>query len=300
MNLRACFPPASLNNKEIAAMKTCNTYLCLLLLTTTLAWGQFGQKVQYFPQFGIGGGAETDLTVHNPGEAPITVSVELFFEKDADPGQPRGLVADCELIVEVEPGATETVTLDGESEPCLVETITDGWTKLSAEANFSATLFYRIAGVGNVGVLPSDLAEAMKVFNFLVEGASNTGVALANPDADEESEVSYRVLGEEASLEREGSLTLEPGGHFAGFFDADPFFASESGVVELSSTSPVVAVALRLDRVTGNASSLQGGQQFLLASVPVILPGLPIRGELNEVSPNIHWGPQWQRSGSRP
>ncbi len=253
---------------------------------------QFGQKVQYFPQFGIGGGAETDLTVHNPGEVPITVSVELFFGQDnSDPGQPRGLVADCELMVEVEPGATETVTLDGESEPCLVETITDGWTKLSAEANFSATLFYRIAGVGNVGVLPSDLAEAMKVFNFFVEGASNTGVALANPDADEESEVSYRVLGEAAGLEREGSLTLEPGGHFAGFFDADPFFASGSGVVELSSTSPVVAVALRLDRVTANPSSLpQGGQQFLLASVPVILPGLPIRGELNEVSPNIIGG----------
>ena len=281
MRLRASLATVTLNNKEIDAMKTCSTYLCLLLLTTTLAWGQFGQKVQYFPQFGIGGGAETDLTVHNSGEAPITVSVELFFAEQNNPGssQLQGLAADCELTVEVEPGATETVTLDGESEPCPgLETITDGWTRLTSEANFSATLFYRIPGVGNVGVLPSDLAQVMKVLNFFVEGASNTGVALANPHSETESEVSYRVLVGDGSLEAEGSLRLGPGEHFAGFFDGDPFLATESGVVELSSTSPVLGVALRLDRAEGVQGHLQGGQQFLLASVPMILPGLPIRG----------------------
>lgn len=55
----------------------------LILLTPCLA-GEFGQTVQYFAQYGIGGPAETAFDVHNPGAAAIIVQVDLFNSDGSD------------------------------------------------------------------------------------------------------------------------------------------------------------------------------------------------------------------------
>ncbi len=253
-------------------------FLFLTLFCVSAPLAQFGEKVQYFPQFAVGAGAESQFSIHNPRQLPITVEIELrrsdgsLFRSEA---------------VEVGAGATVDVVFSDSA-----SAVTDGWAQLSSDGEFTATLFYRIEGVGNVGVLPSDKAEQLKVFNF-ASGGTRTGFAVANPDPDSSTDVSFKVFNDAGQLQGEGNLqTLGPSQHSALFLDEPPFSAGGgNGTVELFSTRPVVAVALRLDpAMTG----------LLLAGVPVILPGLPIRGELNDVSPNIIGGSSSNRVGPPP
>ncbi len=237
-----------------------------------------GQKVHYFPQFAIGGGAATDFTIHNPNLEAISVEIHLFYEIQEGAGT-QGLSPDCSETVDLRAGNTRTITFDGLTGDCLTQVARDGWARLDSDRNFQATLFYRIEGVGNVGVFSSQPTQLLNTFN--IQNGASTGVALANPDDQQSAEVDFKVFDDEGVMRTEGTLNLAPGGHFAEFFNQPPFSASGSGVVQLTSSQAVVAVALRLDPSNGG---------FLLAGVPVVQPGLPIRAELNAVSPNIIGG----------
>lgn len=237
-----------------------HSFICVL--SGSLALAQFGSRIQYFPQFAINGGAQTSFTIHNPGEGPITV--DLFLTRSN--GSP--FLSDQ---VAVEAGGTETVTY---GEPG--GDATAGWARLTSAGEFSATLFYRIAGVGNVGVLPSPEAQAMKVFTY-VQGVTNTGFAVANPSETESSDLLFQIHDAAGQLLRESHLTLGPRQHRAFFFSETPYEVEENGSVTVRATNPVVALALRLDGA-------------LMSSVGVVVPGLPIRGEWNETSPSIIGG----------
>lgn len=236
------------------------TVLPVLFCVVTLA--QFGQKTQYFPQFAVGGGAVSFFTIHNPGMAETVVSLQL--------NRSDGTVLSAEQV-EVGAGATKTVSFGGPS-----GTPQDGWVKVSSENEFTASLFYRITNVGNVGVLPSSEAKAFKAFTF-VENGTTTGFAVANPSSTDSSDLTFRFHDKEGSPVNEAHLTLEPLGHEAFLFTEPPYSVSTDGSVDISASNPVVAVGLRLDGA-------------LLAGVPVIVPGLPIRGEWNEQSPNLIGG----------
>ena len=49
----------------------------LMIFNVSVLLAQFGAKVQYFPQFAVGGSAESQFSIHNPGQASITVDIEL-------------------------------------------------------------------------------------------------------------------------------------------------------------------------------------------------------------------------------
>ena len=228
---------------------------------------RFGERVQYFSQFAIGGGAATDFTIHNPGSEAISVVVNLLFETTLAEGEvaPKDLGQSCEETVQVAAGANRTMTFDGSAGgSCPTQSSpAAGWAELTSENNFESTLFFRIAGVGNVGVLPSEQAQQMKVFNVSEEGRL-TGFAMANQDAVRSADVTFKIFGSDGQLQKEGNVgTLAPGEHLAKFFNEEPFSAVGSGTVELSSNRPVIAMALRLDPVNSG---------FLLSSVPVIRP----------------------------
>ena len=148
MNLRACFSKS--------------TIATLILLTPCLA-GEFGQTRQYFAQYGIGGPAETAFDVHNPGDVVIVVEVELF-NSDGSPFESDMLA--------VPAGGTNTLFLsDPEGE------VRNGWARLTSDDPFNATVFFRIAGVGNVGVLPGEQGVQFKLFSFVGDGYWQSGRA---------------------------------------------------------------------------------------------------------------------------
>ena len=70
--------------------------------------------------------------------------------------------------------------------------VRNDWARLSGNGQFTASLFYRIEGVGNVGVLPSTPAKHLQLFSF-VEG-TDTGLAWANPDPAHQSALMVGVL----------------------------------------------------------------------------------------------------------
>jgi hypothetical protein len=239
-------------------------FVVAFLVSCPLTVAQFGSKIQYFPQFAINGSARTIITMHNPGQTVLTVDVTLT-RSDGSP-----LHAEQ---VTVQPGATGRVVYGDPAESPLA-----GWARLSSDVEFVATLLYRIEGVGNVGVLPSPEAKAMKIMTF-VGAVSDTGFAVANPSETVTSKLTFQVYDEAGQLLREAPLTLGPHEHRAFFLSESPYEAEGRGLVTVLANEPVVALALRLDG-------------SLLSSVGVVVPGLPIRADWNDESPNIIGGCQ--------
>ena len=206
--------------------------------------GEFGQTVQYFAQYGIGGPAETAFTIHDPGNAAILVAVELI---NSD-----GSLFQMEEVA-VGPGAAETVVFsDPKGE------IRNGWARLTSDAPFSATIFFRIAGFGNVGVLPSEQGVKFKLFSFVGEG-TDTGFAVANTSKTQSSTVTARIFSAAGVFQREEQETYGPGEHEALFVTQEPLLVEADSVVEFTATQPVIILGLRSDN-------------NLLASTAVIQP----------------------------
>ena len=230
--------------------------LVLCLAAGVFVQAQFGAQEQHFAQFAIGGGATTFVTIHNPTEGDITVRVDLYLSDGT-------LYSEDEL--ELGAGATETLEMGDEEEAI------NGWAKLSSDDQFTATEFF-MTPIGNVGVPPGTLAEMVKVFAFLEDG-TRTGLALANPNVGVAT-LTYSEFDTAGDLQQEVSSELPGHGHTAFFLDEPPLSMADNGVVQIESARPIVAVTLRQD---GD----------LLTATAVIVPGLPIRAEFNDTSPNI-------------
>ena len=218
--------------------------LILTITTSTALAGTFGETQQFFAQYGLGGPAETILNVHNPGETGITVEVELFnSDGSLFQGEDLSVVA----------GGTEAVAF---SDP--QGQVRNGWLRLTSESLFNASVFFRIEGVGNVGVLPSQQGVKFKLFSFVGEG-TDTGFALANPSLTESSKVTMRVFDTAGEFQKEVEKTYGPGEHGAVFVTQAPLLLQTDGVIEFTATNPVILLGLRTDN-------------NLLASTVVIQP----------------------------
>lgn len=210
-------------------------------LASFLLQAQFGESLQYFPQFAVNGGWTTFFSVHNPSANPVTVKLELF-RSDAS------LLSSQELSLAA--GAVQTVKFGGPG-----DTVQVGWAKLSSAGLFTATEFFQFQDgsgrlVSQVGVLPSSLADQFKLFVFIEHGKSTeTGVALANP-SDTAVDLTVRRLDAAGQPVETRMLSLGPRQHLARFFHEAPYFVgldNFQGIVELSATQSIPAVTLRLD-----------------------------------------------------
>ncbi len=182
--------------------------LILCMTTPTALAGTFGKTQQLFAQYGVGGPAETAFTIHDPGNSAITVLVELI--------QSDGSLFQMEEVA-VEAGAAETVVFsDPKGE------VKNGWARLTSDDLFSATVFFRIEGVGNVGVLPSEKGVKFKLFSFVAEG-TDTGFAVANPSETEESTVTAKIHSAAGVFQREKKERKKGPGHFLRFRDSGDY-----------------------------------------------------------------------------
>ena len=155
--------------------------------------------------------------------------------------------------VAVGPGAAETVVFsDPEGE------VSNGWARLTSDDPFNATVFFQIAGFGNVGVLPSEQGVKFKLFSFVGDG-TDTGFAVANTSKTQSSTVTARIFSAAGVFQREVQKTYAPGEHEALFVTQEPLLVEADSVIEFTATQPVILLGLRSDN-------------NLLASTAVIQP----------------------------
>ena len=207
------------------------TLTTLMLLAPCLA-GEFGQTRQYFAQYGVGGPAETAFDGHNPGDQAIIVEVELF-NSDGSPFE-------SDLLAVAAGGTDSLVFSDPEGE------VRNGWARLTSDDPFNATVFFRIAGVGNVGVLPGEQGVKFKLFSFVGDG-TDTAYAVANTSETESSTVTMRFFNTGGEFQKEVEKTYGPGEHEAVFVTQEPLVVEEDGLVEFMATQPVIILSLRAD-----------------------------------------------------
>jgi hypothetical protein len=203
---------------------------------------QAGATTQLFGHCAIGGGAVTEFTVHNPGTAAITVSIELFESNGNTMLQRPVTLAAAETKILSYGGTAGTMVV--------------GWAKLSPTQEFLATGFYRIDQLGNVGVLPGELTTQFKLFAYYGR-ATRTGVAFANPNDKVSSTLTARIFNLSGQFQGQASVALPPQGQKAMYLHEPPFNMSIDGFVEFTATQPVVVLTLRQD-------------SNLLSSAPVI------------------------------
>ena len=213
---------------------------------------QFGSNVQYFAQVGVNGGSTTSFTINNPSTTEtITVDAQLYLP-DGTP------LADGQVVLG--PGATETLSF-GDPKAAL----TSGWAELKSDGAFIATEFFQLSIGGQlkprVGVLPSAASDEIRFLGF-VNPQFTSGLAVSNPSATEESEITIRAkdnAGQEPVPEK--TLTLLPLHSEAGFLNEEKFLGpaltNYEGVVEITVNSPAVAaVSLIQEAGTGDVATV--------------------------------------------
>ena len=138
-------------------------------------------------------------------------------------------------------GGTDSVVFsDPEGE------VRNGWARLTSDHPFNATVFFRIAGVGNVGVLPGEQGVKFKLFSFVGDG-TDTAYAVANTSETQSSTVTMRFFNTGGEFQKEVEKTYGPGEHEAVFVTQEPLLVEEDGLVEFMATEPVIILSLRAD-----------------------------------------------------
>ena len=258
--------------------------IALALLTSVCLGGEFGETRQYFAQYGIGGPAETFFTIHHQGQATIMVKVELI--------NPDGTLFDSQDVA-LGPGATRTL---GYNDPA--GGVKNGWARLTSDQPFNATVFFRITGFGNVGVLPSQEGVKFKLFVFVGQG-TDTGFALANTSETQDSDVTMRIFDTGGVFQKQVDKTYGPGEHQALFVTQDPLLVTADSVIEFTATQPVILVGLRSDNnllastavVSPQGSGLGPGSVGLLELAPEVSFGRVQPGTGGDLdSPNVILG----------
>ena len=144
-------------------------------------------------------------------------------------------------MLEVAAGGTDSLLFsDPEGE------VRNGWARLTSDQPFNAAIFFRIAGSGNVGVLPSEQGVKFKLFTFVGDG-TDTGFAVANPSETEESTVTAKIYSAAGELQREVQETYGPGEHEALFVTQEPLLVEGDSLIEFTATQPVILLGLRTD-----------------------------------------------------
>ena len=224
--------------------------LLALFVVTCPVNGQ-APTTQLFGQCAVGGGATTLFTVHNPGAGSLTVSIELI--------QSNG-VSFYQTDVTLGPLETRNLSYGGSAGDLFV-----GWARLSAPNEFAATVLFKIAHLGHVGVLPGELTSELKLFGF-TGPTTRTGVAIANPSDTLSSNLTARIFDLLGQFQGQTTFTLLPRRQGAVYLDEPPFNMAGDGMVEITATQPVVAMTLRQDSdllsgapvVTSSATALSG------------------------------------------
>lgn len=210
--------------------------ILLFLIMHQPVYGQLGQRVHYFAQIAIDGGATTYFVVHNPTGAEIVVQLDVY--------QVDGTLLLTEKI-NLGTQSTRTIAVGGQEGILKV-----GWAKLSSDASFTVTEFFELdSGLAPIGVLPSNLSDECQLFCFLSK-TTNTGIAVANPSPTKTVTLTISVYDSDGHLINSREILLPPLHQKARYLNETDFFpelGDFEGAVKVTASDPVVWLTVRDD-----------------------------------------------------
>ena len=198
----------------------------------------------YFPHLTFGGGYQTTFTYVNYSPQTITCVTNFY----TDSGSP--------LLIPFSAGtiSTRTDTLppgqivhDQSVADLNIPVAIEGWAQGTCSGPVQASALFRYfrSGVaqGEAGVN----AEAAATTKFATFAQTNTGVAYANPSPSESATITLTVLGAAGAKLGSTTVTLAPLGH--GAVNPGPLLhlGSFAGLVEVTSSIPIVSLSINAE-----------------------------------------------------
>jgi hypothetical protein len=224
----------------------------------------FGQQAYRLPHIAngrfAGGSFRTTFVIFNATDSKVTINITLF----ADDGSPfrvnlAGFELSDKFTVSLEAGETRLLQTDGLGTAAAGSAVVTATGTIGISAIFSIFdsqgNFLTEAGVGS--------SEPLTDFSIPVESTSgfNTGVALFSDTAS--ASVTLRLLDAAGQEAGRTTVNLGPRGHIARFISGAgeffPQFSGFRGVLAVTSTAPLAAIALR-----------QNSSPLSLTTLPVV------------------------------
>lgn len=122
-----------------------------------------------------------------------------------------------------------------------------GWAKIRSSKPFGADLgFTQFApgGIDPIGKADVPPSPAENVLTYPL--APNNGVALVNPGS-QSANVNFTAFDRAGNKIREGKFSVARGEHKAMFFNQEPFFLEEKGIIVIASNIPLSGIAMEFD-----------------------------------------------------
>ena len=250
--------------------------------------------IYYFPHLAVGAGWQTTITYINYSSEEVSCQTEFL----SDQGTPLMVsFADRGTV----PSRTD-VLLPGESvheetNVALSAPAALGWARATCSGPVKASLLYRRfeGGVptGEAGVNATTVPSTRFVtFAEQGEGKLGTGVAYANP-SDTEAAITFTARGADGEVLAGDDLMLSPNGH--GAQNMAPLFGlpSFTGSLEVTSTEPIVSLALNAEAAPV-FSSLPRGELDAAAqgSTTYYFPHLAVGAGWQTTITYINYSPQ--------
>ncbi len=199
----------------------------------------------YFPHITFGGGYQTTFTYVNYSPQAVTCVTNFY----ADSGTPlsipfsQGTISNRTDIMPPGQIVHDQSVADLNSLPVEVE----GWAHATCTGPVQASALFRYflsgAAQGEAGVN----AETAPTTKFATFAQTNTGVAYANPSASESATVTLTVIGAAGARLGSTSINLGPLGH--GAVNPGPLLGlgSFAGLVEITSSIPIVSLSINAE-----------------------------------------------------
>ena len=208
-----------------------------------------GEHIYYFPHLAVGASWQTTITYINHSPEEVTCQTEFL----SDQGNP--MVVSFPSLGSVD-SRTDVLSPGGsvheETDVGLSAPLAAGWAQATCSGPVKASLLFRqhdsaglpVAEAGvNAAVVP---AKRFVTFAEQAAGQSGTGVAYANPSSTE-ALITFTAKDAAGQTLASENLTVLPGGHgaqnMASLFGLPGF----SGSLEVTSTEPIVSLALNFE-----------------------------------------------------
>jgi hypothetical protein len=208
----------------------------------TLA-GNTPSSTAYFSDLVFGGGFQSTLTLINYSSQAITCTTNFYGNSGAALSIPfkQGSVSTRTDVLQPGQSIHDQTLAD------LSAAVTEGWAQASCTGPVEASLLYRLYVNGVATSEAGVNAETTPTKSFVTFAQTATGVAYANPSTTLPATVTFTVFGNNGAKLASKSITLGPLAHGSGNVGPLVGLNSFTGMLEISSTVPIISLSLNAE-----------------------------------------------------
>ena len=197
----------------------------------------------YFSDLAFAGGFQTTLTLIN--DSPQSVTCSTIFYSDSG-----GL-----LMVPFSQGSISARTdvlpagnsIHDQTIASLTAPVAEGWAQSTCTGPIQASLLYRYYTNGVATSEAGVNAETAPTSSFVTFAQTATGVAYANPSTTQSATITFTVFSNAGVQLGTKSITLGPLAHGASNLGPLLGLSSFTGMVEITSTIPIISLSLNAE-----------------------------------------------------